>query len=124
VLLSAAGDIPGAVMAYRRAMDSGLEEIAPAAAVALGAILATHGEADAARAALQRALDSGDVKARPVAAYNLGLLLMNQQDFDGARAALTIAQEGDRRDLAQSAAEMLARLERTAKRPGRRLFGR
>jgi Flp pilus assembly protein TadD len=105
-------------------MNSGLGEIAPAAAVALGAILATQGEADAARAALQQAIDSGDRKARPVAAYNLGLLLMNQQDLDGARAALAIAKESDRRDIAQSAALILARLEPTGKRPGRRLFGR
>ncbi len=124
MLLSEAGDTASAIVAYRRAMNSGLEEIAPAAAVALGAILATQGEADAARAALQQAIDSGDRKARPVAAYNLGVLLMNQQDLDGARAALAIAKESDRRDIAGSATLMLARLERTAKRPGRRLFGR
>jgi len=124
MLLSEAGDTASAIVAYRRAMDSGLEEIAPAAAVALGAILATQGEADAARAALQQAIDSGDRKARPVAAYNLGLLLMDQQDLDGARAALAIAKESDRRDIARSAALVLARLERTAKGRGRRLFGR
>jgi len=42
----------------------------------------------------------------------------------GARAALAIAKESGRRDIAQSAALVLAQLEQTPKRPSRRLFGR
>ena len=61
-------------------------ELAPAAALGLGNLLARQGDDDGARAAYQQAIDSGHSDAASAAAVNLGLLLKEQDVAGGAKA--------------------------------------
>jgi predicted negative regulator of RcsB-dependent stress response len=59
VLLQEQGDVTGAQVAYRQAIDSGHPDQAPRAAINLGNLLAEQGDVAGARAAFQQAIDSG-----------------------------------------------------------------
>jgi tetratricopeptide (TPR) repeat protein len=86
VSLEDAGDIQGALDAYRRAVDSGDADVAPRASVRLGDVLASQ-DPKAAEAAYRGAIDSGHPDAAASAAASLGILFEEQGDVAGAKLA-------------------------------------
>ncbi len=84
----ARGERRAAETAWRRVIDSGHPDAAPAAAVNLGLLLTEQGDVAGARAAYQRAIDSRHPAFTFMAGNNLGHLLAKQGDVAGARTAL------------------------------------
>ncbi|MFB9907497.1 hypothetical protein [Allokutzneria oryzae] len=70
--LEASGDLRGAKALYDKAIETGDEEYAPAAAVRLGGVLAALGDLGGARSAYRDAVDSGHPLHARVAARRLG----------------------------------------------------
>jgi tetratricopeptide (TPR) repeat protein len=100
--------------AWSKAIDSGDADMAPAAAVGLGRLLAEQGDGDGAKAAYQQAIDSGHADAVPIAAVSLGNLLAKQGDADGAKAAYQQAIDSGHAEAADSARESMKALRHSA----------
>jgi tetratricopeptide (TPR) repeat protein len=107
---SAAGRTDVAEQAWRRCEGTGDEQVAPWAALFLGAQLRKQGDTDAARDAYHRAIASGHADAAPGAMFNLGNLLKQQGDLDGAKDAYQRAISSRHPRVTVSAAVNLGRM--------------
>jgi tetratricopeptide (TPR) repeat protein len=96
-LLEEHGDLKGACVAYRRAIESGQPDHAPGSAYRLAGLLKNEGDIDGARTAYQIAVDSDGFFA-PFAAVALGVMLRDHGDPEGAQAAFYRALENPERN--------------------------
>ena len=72
---------------YRQAIDSGHENLAPAAVFGLGILLEELEETSRAQEAYEQAIASGHPEFAPLAAYSLGILLERLEDLDRSKEA-------------------------------------
>jgi tetratricopeptide (TPR) repeat protein len=126
--LAEQGDRAGAEAAYRRAVESGDPEAAPAAAVNLGALHEEAGDLDAALASYRVAAGSGHPRLTPIGHLRIGTVLARRKELpaaeEHARQALasppgehtvaatillaSVAQRAGKPDTARAAAAELA----------------
>jgi predicted negative regulator of RcsB-dependent stress response len=97
-------ELAAAVSAFSKASAS---ENAPAAALALGLVLAEQHDVKGAKEAYQQAIDSGHADYKPLAAFNLGIILAEQEDTAGALNAYRQAIDSAHAQYAPAAAVAL-----------------
>ena len=110
VRLAGEGDLAGATVAYRRAIDSGDSAAAAMAAVNLGRLLEAQRDVAGAIEVYRSAADSAHVEGGAEAAFSLGVLLERQGEATGASAAYQRAIDSTHVEVAPAAACNLGRL--------------
>lgn len=105
ILLAREGDLNGARMAYRHAVDFGHTGTAPWLMVKLALALIEE-DMETAQAALQSAVDTGHPPVVAVASLGLGDLLAQQGDGEAPRAAFQRAIDSGDPQIAAAAAPL------------------
>lgn len=103
ILLAEQGDLNGARVAYRNAVDFGHTGTAPWPMMKLALALIEHADTETAQAALHSAIDTGHPPVVAVASLGLGNLLAQEGDAEAARTAFQRAIDSGYPQLADAA---------------------